>query len=79
MTSDLYRDLGVYGDDANELFAKFKDTFDVDMTGCQLERHFPAEGGFEWFWIWLRKTDDTLVPATIDDLVTVARMKKWRI
>ena len=42
----LYEDLGVNGDDSNDLLREFAAKFQVDLTGYDHDAHFASEGEF---------------------------------
>ena len=44
MDTDICMDLGVAGDDGNELFTKFDEAFEIEWTGLDLGVHFGNEG-----------------------------------
>ncbi len=66
----LLQDLGVAGDDAQLLFASFAKRFGVDLTGFNLNDHFPCE------YLWFSRGPD-YVPVTVGDLLGAAEAKKW--
>ncbi len=41
--SDLYEDMGISGDDADELLNKYRKMFGVSLTGFDFTAHFPCE------------------------------------
>src|ERR1700749_4182579 len=43
-STDVFRDLGIDGDDARELLARFRSEFEVDMTTFDFGLHFGSEG-----------------------------------
>lgn len=77
----MFRDLGVDGDDAEELLLRLKQEFGVDLEGVQFERHFGPEGFnplallMPSWWRWQRER----IPIRIQDLVDAARTGKWPI
>jgi len=73
--SRLYQDLGIWGDDAAELFLEYSEAFSVDMTGFELAKHFPGEANFFNWAIPGRKS--RFVPITVRDLVEAAKQRKW--
>jgi len=84
LTTQVERDLGITGDDAEIFIQKFAATFSVDMTGFQFNKYFGSEGGFlpailiEALLAWLRrKPFNNRVPITIGDLVLAAETGKW--
>ncbi len=92
LNSTLFRDLGVDGDDADELFLAFAKEFQVDLSGLDLSRHFGSEGfdpvmPFFLLALWLRdlivgdsyqeRMDKRFIPIYISDLVEAAEAGKW--
>jgi len=89
--STLFGDLGVDGDDGDELIAAFVERFVVDMQTYRGDRHFGPEGFPPWtpiFWLVLawraysekESTPESrarLVPITIQNLIDSARAGKW--
>ncbi len=72
--SDLYKDLGITGDDADVLFEQLNKRLEIDFSGLHFGRHFTSEARY-WFpgGHWKRQR----IPVTIADLVTAAKNKKW--
>lgn len=93
LTTTLFGDLRVDGDDAEDLLLAFKDHFEIDMEGCQMDQHFGPEGMQGWgplYWLCLAwrgiaekgstpESRARLKPITIQDLVDSARLQKWSI
>jgi hypothetical protein len=59
MDTSIIDDLGVFGDDADELFSAFDERFGIDSQRIDLERFFGHEGMWPWevffmtFWsLW---------------------------
>ena len=89
----LFGDLGVDGDDAEELFDAFMKRFEVDMSECRAKEHFGPEGFVPWapiYWMilaWRGVTEEgstpesraRLRPVTIQDLIDSARARKWAV
>lgn len=48
--TDLVQDLGIDGDDADELFDEISAKFNVDLSDFQLRRYFHSEGELVDFW-----------------------------
>lgn len=82
LSTRLYHDLGVDGEDADTFMEAFAERFRVDMTAFDFERHFRDEGTVNMLMrLWLRVRDpESLkrVPITLEDLVDAARQKRWR-
>lgn len=74
LQSDLYEDLGLTGDDVDDLFDELHKQLEIDFSGFQFGRHFTSEARY-WFsgGHWKRQR----IPVTIADLVTAAKNKKW--
>lgn len=89
----LFGDLGVDGDDSDELLGAFMTRFSVDMTAYRGDRHFGPEGFAPWtplFWLVLawraraekRSTPESrarLLPITIQDLIDSAKAGRWSL
>lgn len=77
----LEHDLGITGDDAEEVMEAFMDRFQVDMSEFEFNRHFGPEWGCNpAVWLWCRVFTSRLIqtePITVDDLVEAAMQKKW--
>ena len=73
--SDLYADLGLYGDDVDEFFEAFLERFEVPIVGLDLSGCFPGEGW--WFCfpptLFFKPTRRLLVKHLIEAAVT----KRW--
>jgi hypothetical protein len=88
----LFGDLGIGGDDGDEILHAYSQRFNVDMSGCEVRRHFGSEGGcmplapFYWLYTAYRRRryglsaeqSCGLVEITIDDLVAAAIEGRWR-
>jgi len=77
---DLRQDLGIDGDDAEELLQRFCVAFEVDAQDFQFSEHFGPEAGFEPItWLlakllgWRRK----LKPLTVRALVNAAERGRF--
>lgn len=80
--TDLFRDLGMDGDDARDLLLRLSEKFEINLENMQFDRHFGPEAGFNplalllpTWWQWLRQR----LPVTIADLVEAARTRNWPI
>ncbi len=77
----LEHDLGITGDDAEEVMEAFMDQFEVDMSEFKFNRYFGPEVGCNpAVWLWCRLFMPQLLhsePVTIDDLVSAAMQRKW--
>lgn len=76
------------GDDGVGLLERFATRFSVDMSACDVRRHFGPEGLPPWFFIyWLilafrRGTQEErarLVPIRVADLVSSAELGRWTV
>ena len=90
--TSLFGDIGIDGDDGDEILAAFMNQFDVDMRACR-PVHFGVEGFVPWaplHWIhqaWLARTEKSstpesragLVPITVQDLIESAKAKRWMV
>jgi acyl carrier protein len=88
----LFGDLGIDGDDGDEILGRFSERFDVDMTAIQ-PVHFGGEGFVPWapltwiYQVWRAKKEKGstpesragLVPITIQDLIESAEAKRWTV
>jgi acyl carrier protein len=82
--TDLFRDLGVDGDDAHDLLLRLSDEFGINMENVRFDRHFGPEASLfhplaaftpllpRW-WRWQR------IPVTVADLIEAARTQTWPI
>ncbi|MBX9941599.1 MAG: DUF1493 family protein [Candidatus Obscuribacterales bacterium] len=83
----LYHDLGIDGDDAENIMASFAQEFQVDLSEYDHNLHFGPEQGFclpIWFsWLLAGKLNKRgqfkKVPITILDLEKAAETKVWPI
>ncbi len=77
--SDLLEDLGVAGDDGDELFAEFDEAFDVDWTGLCLGVHFGNEG-LHLPLPWQLKNNCVMYetqPCKVSDVVRAVDTGRW--
>lgn len=78
---DLRKDLGVEGDEAEELMTQFAQEFDVDMRDFQFSKYFGPEAPFSLIWyLYMKFFEPRLLkftPLTVADLVQSARQKRW--
>ena len=93
LTTTLFGDLGIDGDDGHDIMAAFAEKFQVDMSEFRLNRHFGTEGlsvhaplVFLWWlmsWIFRAKQSPEeragLEPVRISDLIAAAKSKKWNL
>ncbi len=88
----LFGELGIDGDDGDEILTAFMKRFAVDMTSYR-GVHFGPEGFIPWaplYWLVLLmrsrvekpstpESRARLVPITIQDLIDSAKAKRWSI
>ncbi len=48
----LEEDLGIYGDDAEELMLKFSDKFNINIGELDLSKYFTRETAFYFLYVW---------------------------
>lgn len=85
-------ELGVDGDDAEQLIQRFSDHFSIDMSDFRFSRHFGPEGYSLTSLINLIYTSFVfrvkkctweeaagLRPIKVSDLVHIAKTKKWNL
>ncbi|MCW1913923.1 DUF1493 family protein [Luteolibacter sp. GHJ8] len=70
----LSEDLGIDGDDAEELTEEFASRFGIDLTGYEHLRHFGPEAGWSPFTI---HPSAPLIPITIARLAEAAAAGRW--
>lgn len=83
-STELFRDLGVDGDDARELLGAFEQEFRVNMSGCKFDSFFGPEAGTTPITLIKSMTssrrDRTLLrPITVDNLIEAAEAGEWLI
>jgi hypothetical protein len=82
LSTRLWHDLGIEGDDAETFFAAFAERFQVDLSEFDYEKHFGEEVGVNpllYLWWKLRRADQLKrIPITLEDLVTAAIRRRWR-
>lgn len=77
--SDLIKDLGVAGDDGDELFAEFDNAFEVDWSGLCLGVHFGNEG-LHLPLPWQLKDNCIMYepqPCKVSDIVRAVETGRW--
>jgi hypothetical protein len=88
----LFGDLGIDGDDGDEILSTFMQRFAVDMSSYR-PIHFGPEGFVPWaplYWLvilWRTifeknstpESRSRLMPITIQDLIDSAKAKQWTI
>jgi hypothetical protein len=82
LSTRLYHDLGVDGEEAETFMEAFAERFRVDLSGFEFERHFRDEeagGPLSRLWQrWRNPESGKRIPITLEDLVEAAREKRWR-
>jgi hypothetical protein len=78
----LCHDLGVTGDDGEELMEAFSERFGVEMSGFVFDRHFGSEAEcnplmYALMWLFERERL-RLVPITLTDLAEAAQTGVWQ-
>lgn len=77
----LSSDLGIDGDDAQELMLAYSKEFEVDMSGFDITNHFGPEASFNPFYylyLLLFKRDRlNLEPITLGDLADSVEQGSW--
>ncbi len=79
LTTRLFEDLGLDGDDAVEFFEKYQGEFDVDLSSMEWDRHFGPEGcnPFALLFVVLGMGSKNQRPVTVQHLVDFARAGRW--
>ena len=80
--TQLYQDLNIYGDDADEFLTAFSEKFGVDMNSFRFADYFPHEGmsPIDIVRIVARvfgHRDLSKKPLTVGHFVSVAKRKVW--
>jgi hypothetical protein len=79
MESDLRSDLGISGDDGDELFTALDAQLNVDWSGLDLGIHFGNEG-FGYPLPWQLKNNCVMYeaqPCRVSDIAEAAQTGKW--
>ena len=81
-TTNLYHDINIDGDDAEELLLKYSELFDVDMSKFEFNNYFNDEG-FDSISI-LKSTfkftnGRELEPITVEMLERNALLHNWKV
>jgi Protein of unknown function (DUF1493) len=81
LTTQLFRDLGVDGDDGCEFMAAFGRRFEVDMSEFRPRLHFGPEAGCNPLVLLVllvcRPSNLRFIPITVGNLVEAARSGRW--
>jgi acyl carrier protein len=79
--TELGRDIGMDGDEAEEFMKAFQAAFDVDMQDFEFSRHFGPEAPFSLIWyvfmLVFHRHSLKFEPIAVSDLVRAAREKRW--
>ncbi len=75
-TTRLFHDLGIYGDDADELIEDFARVFAVDVSTFPFSAYFDHEGAWPWPFVrFLRERGAAeKKPLTVNDLVSAVKV-----
>jgi hypothetical protein len=76
LSTSLFSDLGVAGDDGYDLIQNFARTFSVDITGVDSSLYFGGEGANPLMLV-IKKLRPKILPLTVEDLVKIAERKVW--
>ena len=76
--TDIARDVGVDGDEAEEFMLKFQSEFDVDLSNFRFDRYFGGEGFMLIPFIKsLLGKGEVREPLTISLLFDAAKHRRW--
>lgn len=77
----ILHDLGIDGDDGDELLEAFCEEFEIqNMSEIDYSAYFGPEGGGLFFFLYylvFKRDKFLLVPITLRDLVKSAEAKRW--
>jgi hypothetical protein len=76
LSTDINRDLGIEGDDANELMPEFFERFSVNIENYDPYRYFVPEG-YDLFSFRRGKERQGKIPITLGMLYLAAKTKTW--
>jgi hypothetical protein len=77
-TTELARDLGLDGDDAEEFMLKFQAEFQVDLSDFRFDRHFGPEGFDLFAAIYAAFSGwKSLAPINVALLFEAAKAHRW--
>lgn len=82
LSSTLFQDLGIDGDDAIDLLRAFSEEFRVDLSELDPKQHFGPEGFgpsaiFLWLFSILGIERSELTPISLSDLAEAAEAGRW--
>ena len=76
LSTRLYHDLGIAGDDASEFLQEYTMAFSLDMTNFDFGAYFPSEASIlDLFRVFRCREDYSAI--TVEDLVRAAQRGKW--
>jgi hypothetical protein len=76
--STLYRDLGLYGDEAFDFMLDFFNKYEINRTGFCFTKYFLPEGSVrELFHRLFNRKESKYLTITLQHLLEVAKAKKW--
>ena len=76
LSSDLEADLGVTGDDAEDLIQALAQRYRIDLTAMEFDKHFGPEGACLCLLFFLH-ADFGHYPVTFEHLARVAKAGRW--
>ena len=77
--TELWGDLGLFGDDAFELLEAIHTDCGVDFSDLDFDRYFPneTEGGYYWWGRRIGLWRKRFVPLTVGHLDAVIERRQW--
>ncbi len=69
--SSLFRDLGIWGDDAWDLIEALEKKYHVSMNDFRFVDYFPSEGSFIFIFDWLLDIHKRYKPITVKELADI--------
>ncbi|MBI6782460.1 DUF1493 family protein [Pseudomonas syringae] len=76
LATDVARDMGVDGDDANDLMVEFFERFSIDLNDYDPYRYF-LEEGFNFFSFRRAKDRRGNIPLRVGMLYSALKAKRW--
>ncbi|KPX59218.1 DUF1493 family protein [Pseudomonas amygdali] len=76
LATDINRELGIEGDDANELMPEFFERFSINIDNYDPYRYFVPEG-YDFFSFRRSKDRRGKIPITLGMLYLAAKTKVW--
>lgn len=74
INTELFRDLGIDGDEASDFILLFSERFSVELSEFRSVEHFGGESSYVPFLSLLFKRK-RLVPISVEDLIEAAKIK----